>query len=107
MGRRGVRGGGEVLQDFKTILVSKCWKCWIQGHSQLRLGVESKGEGKTRQRRATSPGGGGETEGIPASREGALEETPRLGGTGGPGPSRKGLGWKGGKEGEDSALATD
>lgn len=48
----GVRGGGEALKDFKTILVSKCWKCWIQGHSQLRLGVgewgvESEGEGKT------------------------------------------------------------
>lgn len=44
-----------MLRDFKTILVSKCWKCWIQGHSQLRLGVGGgEKERKTGQHRATS-----------------------------------------------------
>lgn len=56
MGRRGVRGGGEVFRDFKTILVSKCW---IQGHSQLRV-RGSEGEGKAGGYRATNqPTGGG------------------------------------------------
>lgn len=29
--QRGGRQGST--QDYKTIPVSKCWKCWIQGHS--------------------------------------------------------------------------
>lgn len=83
-----------MLRDFKTILVSKCWKCWIQGHSQLRLGVGGGAEeGKTGQHRATSLW----EEGL-GQRASRPPGTPRLGGAGGQGPA--GRAW-GGKEAEE------
>lgn len=112
----GESGGWGVLRDFKTILVSKCWKCWIQGHSQLRLrgaGGEQGGEGKTGQQPVSqsTAGGQGLDGRSPSPWGGGLERATKVRrgkeGQGGAGRDREGLGCWGGSHREAPALALD